>query len=73
MLSSRGSSRSQGIEPKSPVASALQVSSLPLNHWGSPYLVILFVCVDVYLSVFLVTVHMYSVCECVCKNRVPAR
>ena len=25
-----------GVEPASPVASALQLNSLPLNHWGSP-------------------------------------
>jgi len=25
-----------GIEPMSPVASALQADSLPLSHWGSP-------------------------------------
>ena len=38
------------------------MSSLPLSRWGSLYLVILFVCMDVCLSVFLVTVHTYSVC-----------
>ena len=25
-----------GIRPRSPAAPALQVDSLPLNHWGSP-------------------------------------
>ena len=29
-----------GIEPMSPVSPALQVDSLPLNHWGSPYIYI---------------------------------
>ena len=26
-----------GIKPKSPVSPALQADSLPLSHWGSPY------------------------------------
>ena len=26
-----------GIEPSSPVSPGLQVSSLPLSHWGNPY------------------------------------
>ena len=28
----------QGIEPVSPVASALQADSLLLSHWGSPHI-----------------------------------
>ena len=27
-----------GIKPTFPVAPALQVDSLPLSHWGSPYM-----------------------------------
>ena len=27
-----------GIEPKSPVVPALQVDSLPLRHWASPWI-----------------------------------
>ena len=29
-----------GIEPRSPVVPALQVDSLPLSHWGSPFTVL---------------------------------
>ena len=29
-----------GTEPVSPVSPALQVNSLPLNHWGSPHIYI---------------------------------
>ena len=31
-----------GIEPISPVTPALQLDSLPLNHWGSPLYILYF-------------------------------
>ena len=36
-LPSSGESSQPGIKPVSPAILALQVDSLPLSHWGSPY------------------------------------
>ena len=41
-----------GIEPASPVAPALQADSLPLSHWGSPY----------------ISLYMYKIYIYICKT-----
>ena len=45
-----------GIEPVSPVSSALQADSLPLSHWGSP---------SFYMSLF----KMFSLYKSINHNR----
>ena len=46
-----------GIETASPESPALQADSLPLSHWGSPYVCVC-VCVCVYIYIHTCTVKI---------------
>ena len=45
-----------GIEHISPVTPALQVDSLPLSHWGSPYTYV-YTCVCIHTHIYTLSIY----------------